>query len=87
MKIKKVEAKKTVVYCGPSIPGIVRRNKSFVNGVLPDDFQEFVNEHPIFKELIVPANELAETNRQLRNPHSSISVFFEKAQLILSKGG
>ena len=87
MKIKKVEAKKTVVYCGPSIPGIVRRNKSFVDGVLPDDFKKFVDEHPIFKELLVPVNELAETNRQLRNPHSSISVFFEKAQLILSKGG
>ncbi len=88
MKKKKVEAKKSVIYCGPTVPHLVRRYTSFVDGILPAELQAFIDENPVFKELIVSVNKLADASRQLRNPHSSLSVFYEKAQTILkNKGG
>lgn len=83
IKKKKVEARKTMVYCGPSIPYIVRRYTSFTNGIIPNELTEIIEKYSVFKELIVSINELADAKRQLRNPHSPMSVYYEKAQSIL----
>lgn len=85
--IKKKKNCETVVYCGPTIPGLVRRFTSFIDGVVPTELQERIEKCSVLKELIVPANRLSETNRQLRDPHSKMSVFFKKAENFIKNGG
>lgn len=85
--MKKKKSCETVVYCGPTIKGVVRRFTSFIDGVLPSELNEHIEKCPAIKELIVPANMLSDTNRQLRDPHSYMSVFFQKVEKYIKSGG
>lgn len=85
--IKKKKNCETVVYCGPTIPGVVRRFTSFVDGTISSELREYADKCSAFNELIVSANNLSETNRQLRDPHSKMSVFYKKAENFIKSGG
>ena len=84
MKKKKNE---TVVYCGPTIRGVVRRFTSFIGGVLPPELQERIDKCPALGELVVSTSALSDTNRQLKDPHSAMSVFYKAAENFIKGGG
>ena len=83
-KKKKSEA---IVYCGPTIPSVVRRCTSFIGGVIPAELQARIDQCSAFGELIVPVNRFAETNRQLRDPYSPMSAFYKKAEEFIKNRG
>lgn len=74
----------SVIYVGPSLEPIVREGSVFQNGY-PLKLQELIKAHPFLEELLVPVDSLAETKKAIRNPESSISMLYRKAEKIRRK--
>jgi hypothetical protein len=63
-KTKRVESS-TLVYCGPSIPGVVKQYTFFRNG-LPAPLAEAIEKNPVIGELVIKLELLPDAMRQLR---------------------
>lgn len=68
---KKAESRKkdspekvTVIYCGPSIKGVVQQYAHFNNGI-PKRLQEYAETHKSVERLIVPIENLVETKKNI----------------------
>lgn len=61
-KKKESSEKCTVIYCGPSIKGIVQQYAHFNNGI-PKKLQEYAETHKPVERLLVPIDNLVETKR------------------------
>lgn len=85
--MKKKKNNETVVYCGPNIRGIVRSFTSFIDGIVPNELARYAENCSAIGELIVPVTRLSEVNRQLKDPHSSLSVFYKIADNYIKTGG
>lgn len=55
----------TVVYCGPTIPGVANQFTFYRNGV-PAAMEEKAEEIPAIRGLLVPLEQLPETMKKLR---------------------
>lgn len=75
----------TVVYIGPTIPGVVTTNTIFNNGI-SNELQILTGELPAIKELIVPVDKLVGARAKLRDRKSATSICYEKALLYAKKG-
>lgn len=64
VKKKDSSEKSTVIYCGPTIKGIVQQYAHFNNGI-PAKLQEYGADHKAVERLIVPIESLVETKRNL----------------------
>lgn len=87
MKEKKkqdVKEQKTVVYIGPTIQGVVRKNTIYTNG-LPKALVEIQKTMPIVNNLVIDINELNEARKKLNNPSSALSAIYNK--VLESTGG
>lgn len=75
----KAEAKpeKSVVYCGPSIRGVVRQYTVFT-GDIPELLAGFIKEHPIAKALIVPAERFAEVRSKVETAGTAEAILFKQ---------
>lgn len=82
--MKKAE-KKTHVYCGPDIPGIVKQFDVFTDG-LPDRLTQLADEIPTVGVLIVPVKDVAETRMELQTQGSAKYNIFMKAKKEIEKG-
>lgn len=52
-KPKKAEQATTVVYCGPSIPGVAKQYTAYTNGI-PTALAEAIVKQPAMEGLVVP---------------------------------
>jgi len=66
-----------VVYCGPSVRGIVRQYTVFT-GNLPDALNEFVGEHPLASALIVPTERFADMRQKLETAGTAEAILYRQ---------
>lgn len=78
-------AANTVVYIGPTIPGVVAANTTFNNG-LTETVKNAIAEMPAINTLIVPVNKLVQARVQLRQKDSVYDVCYNKVRQYVKKG-
>lgn len=71
----------SVVYIGPSLEHVVYEGTVFRNGY-PSKLVETMEAYPFLKELMVPVESLAEAKKSIRDPKSSMSMLYRKAEKI-----
>ena len=69
--------KKVLVYIGPSLKNIVQTGTAFTGGY-PPKLQEAVKTFPYLAELVVPAENLAQARKALKEPGSSLNQIYSK---------
>lgn len=70
-----------VIYLGPSFYGIVQKGTAF-KGEYPEKLQKLLKEYPFLTGLIIPAGQMAEHRKQLRERDSELFLLFRKAERI-----
>lgn len=78
-KTKPTEPTGPLVYCGPTIKGIVKQYTSFTDNI-PDALAEKAQAVPAIRALIVPLGALAQTRLALGNQGSPESIIFSTIQ-------
>lgn len=73
------EEKKTCVYCGPSVRGVVRQYTVYA-GEIPAVLKEFISKHPLAKGLLVPVERFAQTRQRLETPGTTEAILYRKIQ-------
>lgn len=76
---KEKAAAGTVVYIGPTFPGIAKQNTIYNNGI-PAALARKVKEKPVVASLIVPIGQLAAASAELAKGGSARSILFNKAK-------
>ncbi len=76
----------TVMYIGPTIPGVVSANTTFNNG-LTDLLKNAIAEMPAINTLIVPIEKLVQARVQLRQENSPYDVCYNKVRQYVNKKG
>lgn len=61
----------TVVYCGPSIPGVANQFTAYCNGV-PEGLEERAEAIPAIRGLLIPLDQLPEAMKKLRGGYGHI---------------
>ncbi len=56
----------TLVYCGPSIPGLAKQFTVYAGGQVPAELQRRVQELPALEGLLIPLSQLPSVRAQLR---------------------
>ncbi len=74
----------SMIYIGPSLEHIVYEGTVFRNGY-PPKFEDTIKDYPFLKELMVPVESLAEVKKSIRDPESSMSMLYRKAEKIRRK--
>lgn len=77
MSKKSASKQETVVYVGPTIPGVASHNTVFNNG-LPQSVQDAVANEPAFNNLLVSVSALAAATSDIANKRGAIYVFYQK---------
>lgn len=67
----------TMVYIGPDIP--VAKQFTTYNAGLPDALKEEMEEHPFFRALVIPVENLAKAGAELAREGSALSVLYRRA--------
>ena len=78
--------KKSLIYIGPAIAGIVRNSTAFKNGILPKELQKCVAEFPMMERLFVEIDKLPDAVRELKNKQSVLGVVYEQTARNFSGG-
>lgn len=76
---KAAEAAGTVMYCGPSIKGVVRQFTAYNNGI-PEELKAATEKNKVLAALIVPLEDLPEAMRQLRQKSGRIYTLYKAVQ-------
>lgn len=79
-KPKKAEQATTVVYCGPSIPGVAKKYTAYTNGI-PTALAEAIVKQPAMEGLVVPLEQLPEAMKNLRSGTGHISRLYRLVQV------
>ena len=74
-----MDEKITRIYIGPTIKGVIQTGTAFKGGT-PPYMEETVKREPYLMDLIVPAAELAEAKKKIRNPEDSLAMLYRKAE-------
>lgn len=74
-----------VVYCAPTIPGVVRQYTVFNNG-LPAPVQAAIKNNPILGALVLPLDQMAAAMQQIRDKNGEIYNLYKIAQKKLNGG-
>ena len=82
-KIEKKQ-KKTVIYIGPTIVGVVTQNSIFNNGI-PYELEETMKEIPVVEKLIIPVESLATASQQLNKKQGILYTCYEKVKKVLER--
>lgn len=69
----------TVVYCGPSVPGIAKQFTFYTNG-LPASLAAAIREYPPMEGLLVPLDRLPEAMKALNGQRGHIYRLFRLVQ-------
>lgn len=76
---KPAEEAGTLVYCGPTIPGVAKQFTSYRGGI-PEALAAAQKKTPVLGGLTVPLDQLPEAMRQLREKTGPIYALYRKAQ-------
>ncbi len=67
--VEKAEKQKkqieTVIYCGPTMKGVVQQYTHFTHGI-PKNLKEYIATHKSMKRLIVPLDNFIETKKNIQ---------------------
>ncbi len=74
---KQQEKKKTVIYLGPNIPGVVSRGTVFNNGLTPQ-LNAVIKELPAVNMLLVDISRASQVRMELKRAESVSSVCYAK---------
>lgn len=80
------QSPKTVMYVGPSIPGIVETGKLFNNGFTPTVI-EAVDKCSAIKELMVPTAKIGEALNDIKNKRGAYFAFYSEVKSFCNKEG
>ena len=69
----------TLVYCGPTIPGVAKQFTSYRGGI-PEALAAARKQTPVLGGLIVPLDQLPEAMRQLRQKSGRIHTLYKAVQ-------
>ena len=69
----------TMVYCGPTIPG-VSKQFTFYRGGVSAALKAAQERRPVLRALTIPLDQLPEAMRQLDQKHGRIYALFREAQ-------
>lgn len=75
---------KQTMYCGPTIPGIVKSNAIFI-GEIPKRLQEKMKENGYVKHLIIPISSITDFKREVKKIGTVENVAYNEI-LKLAKG-
>lgn len=67
------------MYIGPTIPGVVEKNRIF-SGALPEQVQKRKEENISFSRLIVPMDQLIAARTELDTKGSVLAVCYSKVK-------
>lgn len=85
--LQQTAEKKTLVYMGPEIPGVISSGMVLSNGLTPQ-MKKTAEEFPTFNRLLVPVGDVVRAKKKLKNETSSIAVCYNKAvEYATQKGG
>ncbi len=70
----------TVVYCGPTIPGVAKQFTNYTGGTLPKKLAEAVEKDPVMAGLVVPLEELPEAMKKLHGGYGHIYRLYQLVQ-------
>lgn len=77
-----VKKKQTVVYVGPDIKNVVKKNTIFNNG-LTKGLQKKMDEIPLIGSLLIPVEQLADANVQLSKKGSVLNTLYERVKKMI----
>ena len=69
----------TLVYCGPTIPGVAKQFTSYRGGI-PEALAAAQKKTPVLGGLTVPLDQLPEAMRQLRQKSGRIHTLYKAVQ-------
>jgi hypothetical protein len=79
-KTKKTEqAAGTVVYCGPTVPGVAKQF-TFYRGGIPKPLAEAIQKNPTMGGLVIPLDQLPEAMKKLRGGYGHIYRLYRLVQ-------
>lgn len=70
-------------YIGPSFSEAY--TGTVYQDMLPPALRAVIEQEPVLAALVVPVSKLAEANRALENPESSLAKLYSRAKLLLKK--
>lgn len=85
-KVQSQEEKKTVVYLGPEIPGVVAAGTVFTNG-LTKKLEEKTKEFPAINMLLVPVKDVVKVKKELTKGASAVKICYQKVAEYAAKKG
>ncbi len=71
------EKKAPCVYCGPTVRGVVKQYTVF-SGNIPEVLQEFIDQHPAAKGLLVAVDRFAETRKRMETAGTAEAILYNK---------
>ena len=74
--------KETVIYIGPDIKGVVKKNTIFNNGITKG-LKKKMEEKPMIGGLIIPIEQLADANMQLLKKGSVLNTLYKKVEKMI----
>lgn len=78
-KTKKKEQTGTVVYCGPTVPGVVKQY-TFYQGGIPATLAEAIEENPAMGGLVIPLDQLPDAMKKLRGGYGHVYRLYRLMQ-------
>ena len=69
----------TVVYCGPTIPGVAKQHTFYTNGI-PDPLLKAIEKYPPMGGLVIPLDQLPEAMKKLNGKYGHIYRLFRLVQ-------
>lgn len=69
--------KKTMIYLGPTILGVITENSIF-KGNLPEKIKNTIKEIPVMRSLFVPIENLISAKKELKENNSAKSICYNK---------
>ena len=76
---KKKTTNETVVYCGPTIPGVARQYTTYTGGI-PAPLTEAIQKNPAMEGLVIPLDQLPEAMKKLRGGYGHIYRLYRLVQ-------
>ena len=78
-KSKNSAPTQTVVYCGPTLPGVAKQYTVY-KGALPEQLTAAIKKEPAIRELIIPLDKLTDARRQLSSRSGYIYRLYKAVQ-------
>ncbi len=81
-KNKFPQVEKTLIYCGPTIPNVIRENAAF-KGSLPKAYLDFCAKCPAAAELLVELKNFPKARRDVRIAGTAMHAYYTNVALTI----